>query len=169
MSPSAVERVVIGRVGAPHGVHGEVRIISLTDFPDRFDNLQEVYVGDELLQIQNMRYQKNFILLTFAGIDTREAAAQRTGQLLRVDRKDAAPLAEGEYYTFDIVGLEVQDLAGKVLGEITHILKTGSNDVYCVRQADGTELLVPALRQVVKEISLEKHRLRVDLAAMAEV
>ena len=86
-----------------------------------------------------------------------------TGELLRVAREDAAPLAEGEFYTFDIIGLAVLDMAGERLGEVTNVLKTGSNDVYVVKKPDGAELLVPALKKVVREIDIAGGFLRVDL------
>ena len=86
-----------------------------------------------------------------------------TGELLRVAREDAAPLAEGEFYTFDIIGLAVLDMAGERLGEVTNVLKTGSNDVYVVKKPDGAELLVPALKKVVSEIDIAGGFLRVDL------
>lgn len=86
-----------------------------------------------------------------------------TGQLVSLDRSQAAPLAEGEYYAFDIIGLSVYDMDGGLLGKVTNILKTGSNDVYVVKSAEGTELLVPALKKVVKEIRLDEGRMVVDL------
>ena len=94
---------------------------------------------------------------------TREAAAKLTGELLRVPREAAAPLEEGEFYTFDIIGLAALDMTGERLGEVTNVLKTGSNDVYVVKKPDGAELLVPALKKVVREIDVAGGVLRVDL------
>ena len=147
-------RVVIGKAGAPHGLRGEVRVIPLTDFPERFDSLREVFIGERVFHVEHVHYHRQFVLLTLAECTSREAAAKLTGGLLRVAREDAAPLAEGEFYTFDIIGLAVLDMAGERLGEVTNVLKTGSNDVYVVKKPDGAELLVPALKKVVREIDI---------------
>ena len=86
-----------------------------------------------------------------------------TGKLLTVDRSEAAPLQEGEYYTFDIIGLTVYDMDGKELGKVENVLRTGSNDVYQARRTDGGELLIPALKAVVKEIDVPGSRMVVDM------
>ena len=156
-------RVVIGKAGAPHGLRGEVRVIPRTDFPERFESLREVFIGERFFHVEHVHYHRQFVLLTLAECTSREAAAKLTGELLRVAREDAAPLAEGEFYTFDIIGLAVLDMAGERLGEVTNVLKTGSNDVYVVKKPDGSELLVPALKNVVREIDIAGGFLRVDL------
>ncbi len=156
-------RVVIGKAGAPHGLKGELRVIPLTDFPERFESLREVLIGERSFHVERVHYHRQFVLLTLAECSSREAAAKLTGELLRVARKDAAPLAEGEFYTFDIIGLAALDMDGKRLGAVSHVLKTGSNDVYVVKKPDGAELLVPALKKVVREINIAEGFLRVDL------
>ena len=163
-SPSAAKkRVTIGKVGAAHGIHGEMRIIPLTDFTDRFATMKEVMVGDELLHITSCKYHKQYVLMKFKEYPIREDAMRLTGKLLTVDRSEAAPLSEGEYYTFDIVGLTVYDIDGKELGQVENVLRTGSNDVYQTRRLDGGELLIPALKAVVKEIDVAGGRMVVDM------
>ena len=155
MSQSAPDdRIVIGRIGAPHGVRGDLRIIPLTDFPERFAQMREVMAGDELLHITAVKPQGRNILMHFREYDVRETAQRLTGCVLTVPRAEAAPLDEGEYYVFDIVGLTVRDEDGNELGTVTDVLRTGSNDVYAVRDAEGHELLVPALRTVVQKIDI---------------
>mgnify|MGYP000922763352 CR=1 FL=1 len=165
LSPSvpetSQERIIIGRVGAPHGIRGELRIIPLTDFPERFAALREVMVGDELLHIENVKPQGKNFLMRFREYAVREEAQRLTGRLLTVARADAAPLDEGEYYVFDIVGLTVYDEEGRVLGTVENVLRTGSNDVYAVRTEDGRELLIPALHAVVREIDVPGGRMTV--------
>ncbi len=165
MSPSAAKnRIVIGRAGAPHGIAGVLRVIPLTDFPDRFESLKEVYIGDELVHIEQVKYQNQFILLRLREYSVREEVARLTGQFLSVDRSQAAPVAEGEYYTFDIVGLHVFDSAGNALGVVKDVLKTGSNDVYVAsKPGEAAQILIPALKKVVKEINLTEGRMVVDL------
>ena len=167
MSPSVPntsnERIVIGRVGAAHGIRGELRIIPLTDFPERFAALREVMVGDELLHIESAKPQGKNFLMRFREYTVREDAQKLTGRLLTVARAEAAPLDEGEYYVFDIVGLTVYDEENNELGTVENVLRTGSNDVYAVRTEDGRELLIPALRTVVLQIDLPAGRMMVRL------
>ena len=165
MSPSVPdasnERIVIGRVGAAHGIRGELRIIPLTDFPERFPALREVMVGDELLHIESVKPQGKNFLMRFREYAVREDAQRLTGRLLTVARADAAPLDEGEYYVFDIVGLTVYDEEDNELGTVENVLRTGSNDVYAVHSEDGREILIPALRSVVREIDVPGGRMTV--------
>lgn len=157
------DRVTIGKVGAVHGIHGELRIIPLTDFVERFAGMKEVMVGDEMLHIESCKFHKQFVLLKFREYPVREQAMRLTGRLLTVARDEAVPLEEGEFYTFDIIGLTVYDTAGTELGTVENVLRTGSNDVYQARRPDGRELLIPALKAVVKEIDIAGGRMVVDL------
>lgn len=153
---------MIGKIGAPHGIKGEVRVTPLTDFPDRFQVLKTVYLDKtHALEIESVKQNKQVFLLKFHGVNDRDEAALLRGKLLKVPRSQAAPLGEGEYYSFDIVGLRVYD-GDDDLGEITEIIKTGSNDVYIVKNGDR-ETLVPALKQVVKQIDLDAGLMRVCL------
>jgi len=158
------ERIVIGRVGAAHGIRGELRIIPLTDFPERFAALREVMVGDELLHIESAKPQGKNFLMRFREYTVREDAQKLTGRLLTVARAEAAPLDEGEYYVFDIVGLAVYDEENNELGTVENVLRTGSNDVYAVRSEDGHEILIPALRKVVRTIDVPNGRMTVRLS-----
>ena len=90
--------------------------------------------------------------------------AQLTGSLLYVDKKDAMPLEDGEYYTFDIIGLEVFDMDGVSQGFVTDVLKTGANDVYVAsKKGEAKQLMIPALKAVVKEINIKEGRMVVDM------
>ena len=140
-----------------------MRIIPLTDFTERFAQMKEVMVGNELLHIESCKYHKQYVLMKFREYPVREEAMRLTGRLLTVDRSEAVPLEEGEYYTFDIIGLTVYDMDGRELGCVENVLRTGSNDVYQTRRTDGGELLIPALKAVVKEIDVAGGRMAVDM------
>ncbi len=169
-SPSAVKnRIVIGKTGAPHGVKGEFKVIPMTDFPDRFQGMQHCYIGDRFVKITGVRYQKNHVLMTIEGVETREAAAAMVGTLIFVERSEAVPLAPGEYYVADILGLAVEETDGTALGTVTDVIRTGSNDVYVVSLPGRKEdVLVPALKAVVKEISIADGRMVVSMPEVVE-
>ncbi|WP_196605621.1 ribosome maturation factor RimM [Pectinatus haikarae] len=154
--------IVVGKIGRPHGIRGAIRVYPLTDFPERFLKMRSAYIDDTLVEINTVQYHNDFIIMDIKGFDDREKAAAATGKLLRVERGEAAPLAEGEYYTFDIVGLKVWNEEGIVLGTIINVLKTGSNDVYVIKSTESAEpILLPALKKVVTKIDIEHKRMDV--------
>ena len=92
--------------------------------------------------------------MKFAGVDSRESARTLTNKFLTVDRENAAPLADGEFYTFDVIGCEIFD-GDKKIGTVTNVLKTGSNDVF---EVDG-KTLIPALKSVVRTIDIAAKKI----------
>ncbi len=149
--------ITIGEITAPHGCRGEVRVTPLTDFPERFQATEQVYVllGSLFLKkaVESAAFiHRNRIVLKLEGIDSPEQARQLHGALLQVPRQELWPLPEGAFYHFEIIGLKVITVEGSVLGEVTEILTTGGNDVYVVKGGMGKEYLVPALKAIVKEI-----------------
>ena len=128
-----MKKVVIGKISAPHGVRGEVRIVPLTDFPERFENLKTVFLEDDSkMELESVKFSNKFIIAKFKNINSRNDIEIFNGKLLMLNRSDIPSLPEGEYYNFDIIGLEVIDDKGSKLGKITDVLKTGSIDVYVV-------------------------------------
>lgn len=160
------DKITIGKLGKVRGLDGSLKIIPLTDFENRFDNLQEIFVGEKLFQVENVKHISGEIFIKFAGIDSREVAKTLTNKFLQVDKKDAAPLDEGEFYTFDIIGCEVFD-GEKNFGRVTEVLKTGSNDVFQVQ--GESEILIPALKSVVKKISIAEKKIFIDSAQLEEI
>lgn len=157
-----MKKVVIGKISAPHGVRGEVRIVPLTDFPERFENLKTVFLEDDSkMELESVKFSNKFIIVKFKNINSRNDIEIFNGKLLMLNRSDIPSLPEGEYYNFDIIGLEVIDDKGSKLGKITEVLKTGSNDVYVVE--GKKQILVPALKKVVKEINLVDGFMKVEL------
>ena len=157
-----MKKVVIGKISAPHGVRGEVRIVPLTDFPERFENLKTIFLEDDSkMELESVKFSNKFIIAKFKNINSRNDIEIFNGKLLMLNRSDIPSLPEGEYYNFDIIGLEVIDDKGSKLGKITEVLKTGSNDVYVVE--GKKQILVPALKKVVKEINLVDGFMKVEL------
>lgn len=158
--------IAVGKVIAPHGVRGELRIMPLTDFPNRFELLSSLLLEDEKsLTIAQVRYHKQYVLLKFKGLDSRNDIEWLSGKILYIPRDQVMPLPEGQYYQFDLLGLEVFTEDEQVLGKLTDILETGSNDVYVVEQEQpgSKPLLIPALKKVVKKIDLENKKMIVVL------
>ena len=155
------KKIIIGKIGAAHGVRGDMKVYPLTDFPDRFNTIKKAFIDDKEINIISTRYQNNFVVMKVKGVNSREEVARYTNKLLKINRSDVPPLNEGEYYSFDIIGLKVINQDDVVLGEIIEILKTGSNDVYITKTPEGKQLLIPALKKVVTEINIEDDFMKV--------
>ena len=154
------ERVTIGKVLKTRGVRGEVKVLPLTDIPNRFEQLEAVYVNsaqnqDVTLEIEHVSYYKGFVYLRFKGLNSIEDVQDFVGHLLQVERKDVPVLPEGVYYHFEIIDSQVYTEDLRYLGKVVNILETGSNDVYIV-QNDEREYLIPSTREVVTHIDRKK-------------
>jgi len=154
--------VAVGCILAPRGVHGELKVEPLTDFPERFAPGQVVWVGGLRREVESSRPQRSQVLLKLAGIDSSEQAAGLRDELLEVPQEELTALGEGRYYRFQLLGMTAYDTAGEALGTIVDILSTGANDVYVVRGPRG-ELLLPAIEGVIKEVDAEGGCMVVEL------
>jgi 16S rRNA processing protein RimM len=160
------EWVHIGRLGAPHGIKGEIKLFSLSDVPDRFEKLKVVWwAGDqgrpECLTVAAFRPGERFHLIRFNEVEGRKAASRLTNGHLLLPRSQRGHLPQGQYFIDDIIGLAVEDESGHILGQVVDIIQTGSNDIYEIRGEGTRELLLPACREVILNIDLEKKRIRV--------
>jgi 16S rRNA processing protein RimM len=160
--PSAEARfLVIGRILKPHGVRGEVRVEIHTDLPERFSWLKTVYLGKQEPQpvaVEGVRYHKGWALLKLAGYDDRETAATLRSEWLQVPEEESIPLEEGEYFLYQLEGLQVHTESGLHLGEIQQVLETGANNVFVVKGPKG-EILIPDIDEVVLDINFQTKRM----------
>ena len=154
--------VAVGLIAAPWSVRGDLKVQPLTDFPERFQRGAALWVRGRRIEVQRSRWSRGFVYLGLSGIDSRGAAEELRGVLLEVPESELTPLPEGQYYRFQVIGLEVRTPGGRSLGRVDEILSTGSNDVYVVR-GGPRELLIPAIEDVVLEVDLEGGRLVVEL------
>ncbi|MHB8621231.1 MAG: ribosome maturation factor RimM [Chloroflexota bacterium] len=162
--PLPPEWLVIGKVVAAFGTHGELRVLPQTDFPRRFAAGASVFLerDERSFTIVQSRLQNGQYVLRLAGVDDRDQAEDLRGRYMRVPGQNLAPLEEGEYYLFQIMGLAVRTDEGRELGVVSDILQTGANDVYVVR-SDSGEVLLPAIKDVIKQVDLDAGRLTVHV------
>lgn len=161
------EYLQIGEIVNTHGVKGEVKVLPLTDNPKRFEDLKWVYIDKvssmEKVHINEVKYLKSFVILTLKEISDMNAAEALKGLFLKVDRENAVTLPKDSFFISDLLECEVFELEGKRLGVLKSILKTGSNDVYVVKNENNKEILIPALKSVVKDISIQNRKIIVSL------
>jgi len=151
--------LTIGKIVGTHGIKGEVKIVSLTDFPARFRAGLSVFISPPLpnnakLEIERVRIGSKNILIKFKEIDDCALAETLRGSYLQVSTKEAQSLPKNTYWEHEIIGLEVITIDDEIIGRVTDILRTGSNDVYVVTSEKG-ELLIPAIKEIVKKIDLK--------------
>lgn len=161
------KRLEIGQIVNTFGIKGFVKIYPYVDDIKRFDKLKNVYViskkEEKLLEIEEVKYQKNMVLAKFKGIDNVETAEKLRQSYVEIDRKDAIPLEEGQYFIVDLLGLEVYSDDGRLLGKLNDIFNTGSNDIYEVKDELGKQILLPGIPEVIKEVDLDNGKIIVHL------
>jgi 16S rRNA processing protein RimM len=166
-SPDSGEPVflVVGKLRKPHGLHGELRMEVITDFPERLQPGVTVYAGADYhpIRIRSRRWHGSLLLIAFEGYTDPESAGVLRNRLVSVRADDRPPLPEGEFYHHQLLGLDVVSDEGEALGEVVQILETGANDVYIVRPQAGPDLLLPAIDEVVLDVDLAEGSMRVHL------
>ena len=161
MKSSEPEFIIIGRILAPWGIEGKLKVEVITDFPQRFTVSSRVYINRQLMTIDSCAWHKGKAIIKLNTIDSIEAAQRLKGQPIELHHSQQEPLPEGEYYHFQLIGLEVWTTQEELLGNITEILTAESNDIYVVHGTRG-EILIPAIDDVVKSIDLDKGRIVIE-------
>jgi len=167
------ERISVGIIISTHGVQGEVKVLPLTDFPERFRPgtrlilEQEGAAGRALpVTVTRSRPGKGSLILKLAELNDVDRAGAVRGATLKVEPWEVEPLPAGHYYIYQLVGCRVYTTGGDCLGTLIDVLTTGANDVYVVRDndaGDAREVLIPALKQVVRRIDLTAREIQVEL------
>ncbi len=155
--------ITIGKVLKTHGVKGEVKIEPLTDHPERFRELKRVFLvssdgKQKECKILAVRYIGDAPLLLLSGHESPEKARELNGWLVQLPEEEAVPLPEGQYYWFELIGMEVESESGEKLGRITDIFPTGSNDVYVMRSG-RREIYLPATKEVIRLVDRKAKRM----------
>ena len=162
---SNAEWATIGKVVALFGLQGELKVLSMTDIPDRFAELEAVYIAPAHIRhrIASVRpYKGDMVILKLAGIDDANAAEALRNANLDIPGNELAKLPPDSYYQHDILGLNVLKMDGKLIGRIVDILPTGGNDVYVVKTPSGGQVLIPAIKPVIKQIDLLRHVMYIE-------
>ncbi|MFE6167165.1 ribosome maturation factor RimM [Viridibacillus arvi] len=156
----------VGKIVNTHGIRGEVRVISQTDFPE-----ERYVVGEQIalfkkdskkplrLTIASARAHKNFILLSFEGYPNINDVEDFRDGILKVSEKQLSELADDEYYYHEIIGCTVFDEEGTEIGQVKEIFETGANDVWTLKGVNGKDQYIPVIDDVIKEIDVEEKKI----------
>lgn len=168
----------VGAIATTHGVRGEVKVFPMTDDVKRFKKLKKILLdtgkGYQELEIAQVKFFKNMVILKFKGIDNINEIEKYKGRGLFVTREQAVTCEKDEYFIADLIGLQVFTEAGELLGEIKDVLQTGANDVYVVQISENSpyvqqvanpnrELLLPAIQECIRNVDMEGRRMQVYL------
>lgn len=157
----------VGSITQTHGVRGEVKVFPLTDDIARFENMKDLILdtGKEQipLEVTSVRPQKNLVLLKFKGYDNINDVEKYKGCGLYVAKENRVKCEKDEYFIADLVGLTVTTDEDEILGEVCDVITTGANDVYVVARPDGTEMLLPAIKECILTVDVEKGQMLVHM------
>ena len=156
------EFITIGKILAPRGIKGKLKVEVLTDFPQRFAPCSAVYIDRQPATIESTEWHKGKAVIKLDTVNSIENAQRLRGKLLEIHHSQSYPLPEGQYYQFQLIGLEVWTTQGELLGNITEILSAESNDNYVVSGAKG-EILIPTIDDVVKSVDLDRGRITIEV------
>ena len=157
----------VGVISSTHGVRGEVKVFPTTDDANRFKKLKRVILDTGLekkeLEIQGVKFFKQFVILKFKGIDNINDIEKYKGKSLYVTRENAVKLKKDEYFIADLIDMQVVLEDGTLLGILTDVMKTGANDVYCVESEKYGEVLLPAIGECILDVDVEGRKMTVHL------
>lgn len=161
------ERLRVGVISSTHGVRGEVKVFPTTDNANRFKKIKQVILDtgkEELeLEIESVKFFKQFAILKFKGIDNINDIEKYKGKELYVTRANAQRLGRNEYFIADLLGMQVVEDTGRILGTLKDVIETGANDVYVIEMENKKELLIPAIKQCILNVDVEAGQMEVHL------
>ncbi len=157
----------VGIISSTHGVRGEVKVFPTTDDKNRFKKLKNILLdtGKELLtlDIESVKFFKQFAIIKFKGYDNIDDIQKYKGKSLLVTRENAVKLNKDEYFIADLIGMKVENEDGSFSGVLKDVIETGANDVYTILCGDGKEVLIPAIKECILSVDLEKSEMKVHL------
>jgi 16S rRNA processing protein RimM len=159
--------ITIARIARTRGNKGEVLVESYTDYPDRFDSLEEVWLepeggAAERIKLEFTWEHKGRRILKFEGYDTIGAAQSLVGCFVQIPEEKAVRLPEGTYFDHDLIGCSIENTQGELLGVVAYILRISGNNQLVVRNR-SKEFMIPAAGSICTHISIDEKRIIVDL------
>ena len=162
-------RILIGRVSSAHGLHGEINVVPLTDFPERFRAMESITLYKEgrflrSLKVKDVRFNAGGDALALrTELENRDEAEACVGADILVEPEDRVPLPPDHFWVDDLIGLRVEDTEGRPLGVVTDLLSAGANELYEVQDPEGKLHYIPAVEEFVRVIDPEGGKIQVSL------
>jgi len=159
------ELLLVGKITTPFGVHGQLNLHAITNRPEHLSRVSVVFVGESLTPYKLRRaapHKSSILIITLSGVDTRDAAEALRGQEVYIRQTDALPLDADEYYLHDLPGMRVEMVDGTTIGTVKDVLETGANEVLIVTRPEGGEVLIPMIKDVIKQFDVPARLIVID-------
>lgn len=164
--------VVVGKLGRARGLKGDQFITPLTDFPERFAELETILVrgpdGWETRRIAANNFISGRPVIRFEGINTPEEASRLTNRTLAVPREELIELPEGSHYVFDLLGCDVVDENDQPIGRLVDVQRYPASDVYVIEAKDNHRLVLAAVSQFVRDIDVAARKITISKAGLVD-
>lgn len=157
-----MEKIKIGRIVNAVALRGEVKIYNYSGYRERYEELDRIIIENEEYEIEKVRYQQEMVILKLSGIDNRNAAEAMKNKDVYITEEDLEELPDDTFYIRDLIGLEVIDDSGRI-GVIKDVLQPSSQDVYVIQTDKSQDIMIPAVKEFVKEVNLEEKYIKVSL------
>ena len=157
------EPIIIGYVKGPRGIRGEMRLRSATDVSGRFNAGQVIYIDNHSYEVLSSKVVGREVQVFLHGISDRNQVEDLSGKEITAEPYDSRSLPPDTYFHYDLIGLEVREEGGAVLGNISEVIETGANDVYVIHLDGERDILVPAISSVVTDVDIEKLCMVINL------
>ena len=167
--PQNPDYLVIGQITKPHGVRGELRVEVTTERPERYLELEEVLIAKnerqtpQTVEIDSVRFHQGKALVKFVGYNYRDQVEQFRKWLILVPTEQAIPLEEGEFFYYQLIGMEVVTDEGVSVGEVVEIIQTGANDVFVLSHPEKGEILIPDTEEVVIDVDRDSRKITIHV------
>lgn len=158
-----LKRFKLGQIVNAVGLKGESKVYPYTDYKERFEELDSLYIENTLYNIEKVRYMGEMAIVKFEGVSDRNAAEALKGSYLYIDRENARELDEDEYFIPDLIGIEIKDEKGGVIGKLSDVIQNAAHDVYEIEMPDGRKFMIPAVGEFVLDVDMDSRVMTVRL------
>lgn len=158
-----MEKIKIGKAVNAVGITGEIKVYNYSDYKERFEELEYIYLDEEKRKIKGVRYNKNMVILKLEDVNTRNEAELLKNKEIFIDEDQLRDLPQGTYYVKDMIGMEVIDEKNECIGRLSDVILRAAQDIYEIERQDGSKALIPAVEAFVKDVDMEKRVIRVEL------
>lgn len=157
-----MEKIKIGRIVNAVALRGEVKVYNYSGYRERYEELDRIIVDSKEYDIERVRYQQQMVILKLSGVNDRNGAEALKNKDVFITEEDLCELPEDTFYIRDLIGMKVVDQSGEI-GKIKDVLQPSAQDVYVIRTLSDKEIMIPAVKEFVKEVNLEEGYVRVEL------
>lgn len=158
-----MEKIKIGQIVNVVALKGEVKVYNYSDYKERFEELDYIYVEDKKTNIENVRYMKEMVILKLEGSNDRNAAEALKGKNVYIGEDQLRELPEDTYYIRDLIGLEIRDQEDKKIGNLKDVIQNSAQDLYEIELENKNVTLIPAVEEFVLDINLQEKYIKVKI------